>query len=131
MRTRKHGWKLTSIVVVAMSILLATLTGMLYGHEPAIADPSIDLTSLAISKPVEHRTSKIESAPNWQVVIIHRHDTLSHIFSRLRIKQNELYYFTQHYKKVIILHPGNTLYFQIKSDHTLLALKYPISTEKN
>lgn len=130
MQTRNHGWKLTkltTLIVIAMSIVLATLTGMLYAREPN-ANKTVKLTSQGISK--SHSKQKTLNTQQWQAVVIRPGDTLGRIFSRFKIKQNDLAYLTKHHKEITLLHPGNILYFQVKPDHTLLALKYPVNTEK-
>lgn len=132
MQTRKHGWKMTSFAVVAMSIVLATLTGMLYARAPDASKKTINLTSQVITRnhPIARNDQKTVNTERWQSIVIRRGDTLSRVFGRLKIKQNDLADLTKRYREITVLRPGNKLYFQISPSHRLLALKYPVNTEK-
>ena len=119
-----QGWKSTSSIIIAISIIFVALTGLLYAHAPS------NNKAVAFNLPKVALSAKKIDAPllKWQKMIVQKGDALAAILTRLKIDQRDLFQVVKQHKSPATLHLHQILYFQIKPPHQLIALQYPLST---
>ena len=120
-----QGWKSTISVFIAVPIVLITLlTGLLYAHAQS------NNKAIALNLPETAPSIKKIDTPllKWQKIIVHKGDTLSAIFTRLKIDQRDLLPIVKQHESLTTLYLHRILYFQITPSHQLIALRYPLST---
>jgi len=89
----------------------------------------LSLPKNATAHQKEHIKIKAKQV-NWHKLTVRRGDTLAGIFSRLKIKQSDLLLVLKSDKRIVMLHPGQTIYIKIDNKHDLQALKYSLNTVK-
>ena len=119
-----QDYKSTISVIIAIFIVLITLTGLLYAYRPS------NNKAIVLNLPRSTRfLKKINThSLKWKKIIVQKIDALAIIFTQLKINQRDLLQVIKQYKLLATLHPHQILYFQIKLPHQLAALKYPLST---
>ncbi|WP_423063015.1 peptidoglycan DD-metalloendopeptidase family protein [Candidiatus Paracoxiella cheracis] len=130
--TGKLGWKITTLIVICMGLLIVTLTILLQHRANKLKTPanaSLSIPKKAASIHQKQVTKK--STSTWHKVIVQKNDNLATIFDRLKIKQSDLLLAVKDHKKLAILHPGEILYLQTDAEHQLQGLKYPLDSIKS
>lgn len=114
-----QGCKSMISIIIAISAVLAMLTGLLYAYAPhnnKAITLNLPKTAQSLGKIDTHLLK-------CKKIIVQRGDSLAAIFIRLKIYQKQC-------KLLATLHPHQILYSQIKLPYQLMTLKYPLLTDK-
>ncbi|MBW5802346.1 peptidase M23 [Coxiella endosymbiont of Ornithodoros amblus] len=118
------AWKSKIVIFTVIPLLFITIAGLLYAYaSPKTKQLTLNEPhSITIAKNINNSNS------DWKKIIIKKGYTLAAIFNCLKINQKDLVQLAKQCKLLATLHPNQTLYFQIKPPHQLVALKYPLSS---
>ena len=121
-----QGYKSTISIIIAVSVALITLTGLLYAYAPSNNKTiALNFQKTAQSlKKIDTHLLKLKK------IIVQKGDSLAVIFTQLKINQRDLLQVIKQHKLLATLYPHQILYFQIKLPHQLMAIRYPLSTDK-